>query len=102
MFPRVGTGMISQRNLQGRKNGCLTMNREYRHRITGHRVDVPPVCAGGILADVRRPLNSRSAYCIADAFCLLGNGPRQNPLRTVSHLLVAGLVEGHKGSREWL
>ncbi|RKL31204.1 hypothetical protein BFJ72_g11221 [Fusarium proliferatum] len=32
-------------------NRILRSNREYRHRITGHRAEVPPVCAGGILAD---------------------------------------------------
>ncbi|CAJ0553138.1 Ff.00g116500.m01.CDS01 [Fusarium sp. VM40] len=41
-------------------------SREYRHRITGHRVDVPPVCAGGILAD---EMGLGKTLCVLSLIC---------------------------------
>ncbi|EXL55935.1 hypothetical protein FOCG_03652 [Fusarium oxysporum f. sp. radicis-lycopersici 26381] len=41
-------------------------DREYRHRITGHRVDVPPVCAGGILAD---EMGLGKTLCVLSLIC---------------------------------
>ncbi|KIL89286.1 hypothetical protein FAVG1_07680 [Fusarium avenaceum] len=42
------------------------VDREYRHRITGHRVKVPPVYAGGILAD---EMGLGKTLCVLSLIC---------------------------------
>ncbi|KAI6773056.1 hypothetical protein HG530_004014 [Fusarium avenaceum] len=42
------------------------VDREYRHRITGHRVHLPLVCAGGILAD---EMGLGKTLCVLSLIC---------------------------------
>ncbi|KAF5544675.1 helicase-like transcription factor [Fusarium mexicanum] len=55
-------------NIETKSTGdrSLNRNREYRHKITGHKIDVPPVCAGGILAD---EMGLGKTLCVLSLIC---------------------------------